>query len=454
MSKIFNFISGSLITCVLVSACIPFGGIGSGGGSLPTPTPTSTVSPSPTPIVGWNPTQSPPVVTGRANSVGFTSDQVGNLYLSYQGIGSLSVYRYGFNQVNPQWQLIAESLNMSLSSYTSSIVITPIGDINLMYLYNTDITTTPVIHYLTALPDKNMFKNILIPRVSQTYTYSGTAAQTPACPAPISHEIEASDASMTTDNTNKQIIAFSDETFYESAAVNVESGVCRAPKYNGGSRLGIYFASDYTTYRQLSDGSVAQVQIVATPNGTSNNLPAFVAYQDGANAGGISVQEIIYNPSSESYEFYYLGGKNFSNGSANYISIAADKNAVPYVAYENSNQLLTVLKYEDTTNTWKPLNSQKITNNITTWISLTIDPKTNLPLVAYQEESLIKVKRYDGESWNIVGSPLPSFTNNYAAYTNLIMRQNNIDSWQPAIVYQATPANVDSSALSIYYYYK
>lgn len=450
--KKFNFramsvtITLSSLLSVIV-ACVPVGGVGSSSGGNPSPTVSPSPTTSPTPASGWSSTVSAPTVYGRANNIGFASDQLGNLYLSYQGESSFTVYRYQFNQTTPQWQQIASTQNMSVSSFYSSVAISAINTINLMYLYSPDYSTRSVIHYLTALPDKIDFSSVSIPRTNQSYSYSGTKSPTPACPAPIVHDLTGSEASMALDTADKQVIAFSDTLQYDKSEVSVESGTCVAPAYNGASRLSVYFDNNYTTYKQLSDGTATQIKIAGTPTRVGNLFPIYVAFKDGANSG-ISVEKIMQ--SGESYTFSYVGNKAFNGSVANYIALAVDKNSVPYVAYESDNQLLYVQKYNGSS--WTIVGSGNTTTGISTWISLAIDQKTNMPYVAYQEGSYIKVKRFDGTSWIQVGSDLTNTPNNYGAYTNIIMRQTTIDTWQPTIAFQATPPSMSSSSLSVMYY--
>lgn len=396
---------------------------------------------------GWIPTDStPPTVDGQANAVGFASDQLGNLYLSYQGDTQLTVYRYLFGQTNPTWTVLAESQNMSLSAYNSSIAVSAINVLNLTYLYTPDPTEYGEIHYLSALPDKINFTNISIPRVLQPYEPKDSG-----CPAGIDHQLMASEAVMTLDSADKQVIAYSDELIFQAQSTKISDTVtCTAQKYNGGSKLGMYFASDYSTHRQLSDGTATQIAITATPVGSFEKAyPLFVAYKDGANNSGISVQKITLD-NTESPTFTYLGSKNFSNGAVNFVSVAADSNGTPYVAYQNKNQTLTVKKFDGLD--WVDVGTNPVSSTISRWISLTVNPKTNIPYIAYQENNKIKIIAFVNGVWSTVGSAIDIPSNIPATYTNLIMRQESLNNWQPTVAFQATPQGSESSNISTYYY--
>jgi hypothetical protein len=448
------YLSSAFTLALLTSSCIPFGGsVGNSPVPTPNPNPTPTPTPTVTPVAtGWNAITSPPTVSGRANNVGFTSDQLGNLYISYQGSESFTIYRYVFNQATLGWQQIASTKSMSLSSYSSSLAISAINTISLTYLYSPTPQVNGQINYLTALPDKIDFTSVSIPRTAQVYSYSGSKHDPePACPAPIVHELAASEAGMALDPSDKQVIAYSDELQYDEVSVDVESGVCKAPYYNGGSTLGVYIASNYSTHTKLTQGPATQIKIVGTPTAVGSKYPLYIAYKDAAHNGGASVQKLTYDSTQlESYVFTQVGNYGFSGDNANYISLTVDTTGTPYVAYESSNQLLTVQKYNGSS--WVAVGNGNITSEITTWVSLSMDIKTNTPYVAYQEGSYIKVKKFDGTNWVPVGGNIPNTPGNYGAYTNLILRQESINSWQPSLAFQATAPSQSTSSLSTLFY--
>ena len=81
-----------------------------------------------------------------------------------------------------------------------------------------------------------------------------------------------------------------------------------------------------------------------------------------------------------------------------------------------------------------------------------MDIKTNTPYVAYQEGAYIKVKKFDGTNWVMVGGNIPNIQGNYGSYTNLIMRQESIDYWQPSLAFQGSLPGESTSSLSTLYY--
>jgi hypothetical protein len=202
-SRHIFYLTSAMTVSLIVSSCVPFGG-SVGNSPVPVPNPTTVPTPTPIPTVtpiakGWNSITSAPSVNGRANNVGFTSDQVGNLYLSYQGSESFAIYRYVFSQESLGWQQVASTQNMSLSSYNSSIAVSAISTINLTYLYSATPQVSGTVKFLTALPDKIDFANSAIPIQLQRYVYNGSVSPAPACPASIEYQAKASEATMTLD---------------------------------------------------------------------------------------------------------------------------------------------------------------------------------------------------------------------------------------------------------------
>ncbi len=297
-------------------------------------------------------------------------------------------------------------------------------------------------HYL----DKVNFTNVKIPQTLQVYS------PIEECPSPIVHQLMASEATMTLDSADKQVIAYSDELNYQTQSVKVSDTLtCNAPNYNGGSKLGVYLASDYSVHSQLSDGTATQISIAATPvSGFGKSYPLFIAYKDGANNGGVSVQKVSLDNILHTQNFDYVGNKNLSDGSAEFISVAADSAGTPYVAYQNKFQTLSVKKFDGTN--WVDVGANPISANISRWISLTINPITKTPYVAYQEDNKIKTITLINQKWQLVGSAIDIPSNLPSTYTNLIMRQESINTWQPALAFQPTPQGSESSFISTYYF--
>jgi|GEM_PF-2386916 len=436
----------ALITAILSAAslpsCIPIGG---NAGSTPfTPVPTPT--PPPIPLVGWqNTSNSLPIVNGRANNIGLASDQLGNLYVAYQGSESLAIFRYVFGQSSPGWEQIASDLNMSLGSASTSIAIDGQFNINLAYLAQESAISKRQVSWLKALPDKIDFSQSSTAQYVQSYEYIGPG--TASCPAPEIHDVTTDQMNMAlAPGGGYQILAYSDTTKYDAVSVQTESGVCISAAYNGQGKLSVFNTNLSDIQTTLTTGTATQVNIAATPTRIGTAYPVYIAYADGAFSGGVSVLKL----NNEGSSWSQVGSTNFSNGPANFISLAVDTTGMPYVAYESSNQLMAIRKYNGSN--WVAVGDPTITTHIATWISLAINPKDNNPYVAYQESGLIKVRKFDGESWIKVGSDLSNTPNNYGAYNVMVMRQSSYTDWQPAVAFQSSPPTAISSNINTLYY--
>lgn len=432
---------GALLAATTLPSCVPIGGNAGNSPFTPFPTPT----PPPIPLVGWqNTSNSLPIVTGRANNIGLASDQLGNLYVAYQGSESLAIYRYVFGQSSTGWQQIANDLNMSLGSASTSIAIDGQFNVNLSYLSQPSIDSKRIVGWLKALPDKIDFSQSQKAQYLQSYYYVGSGIA--SCPNSISHDVTANEVAMAlAPGGGYQILAYSDTTRYITQSTQVESGICVADGYSGEGKLSV-FNTNLLGQKQITPGPVTQVNIAATPTRIGTAYPVYIAYADGAYNGGVSVLKL----DSEGGAWEQVGITNFSNGPANFISLAVDTTGVPYVAYESSNQLLAVRKYSG--NNWVAVGGSTISTHIATWISIAINQADNSPYVAYQESGLIKVRRFDGESWVKVGSDLSNTPNNYGAYNTIVMRQTGYSTWQPAVAFQSSSPTAISSNISTLYY--
>ena len=438
------YLSSAFTLALLTSSCIPFGG-SVGNSPVPTPTPNPTPSPTPTPptppVNGWQILASPPIGGGRANNVGLASDSYGNLYASYQTESSLTVYRYMFNQTTPQWQQVASSLAVSNHSPYSTIAVSNVNDIYLAYTGPNHEAS-----YLRALPDMSGWSSQQI--VQTTLPYEGL----PGCATiqPRSINDDASYVSMALTNSGQQVIAYKDNTYVlaDSQVNPVESdSVCTSPAYNGNGTLSV-FISATMNWNKISDGSVSQVRIASTPNNT-NSYPIYVAYQDNLNNSSITVKKIT-SPLSNSWES--VGQAGFTGYNANYISIAADSNGVPYVAYQDAsnNNKLTVQNF--TNGAWHVLGGTNISTGLASYISLAINAESNIAFVAYQDSGQsnnLFVNQYVPESnvWIPVGGTIQNLNNNYGTYTALTVMPS---SGEPAMAFQNGAQNVNSSLTVMY----
>ncbi len=165
----------------------------------------------------------------------------------------------------------------------------------------------------------------------------------------------------------------------------------------------------------FSEGSATYISLAID----SNNIP-YVAYQDGANSDKATVMK--YSTSTESWEL--VGSAGFSDGSAEYISLAIDSNNIPYVAYRdgaNSNYA-TVMKYSTSTESWELVGSAGFSAGFATYTFLAID-SNNVPYVAFSDSTgSISIMKYNGSVWEYVDQPFNGVSNN----TAIAIDSNNV----------------------------
>ena len=176
----------------------------------------------------------------------------------------------------------------------------------------------------------------------------------------------------------------------------------------------------YVAYQNNRNSNVERKSIVQKFNGTSwetvgisgfsqgisadisiaidkNNVP-YVAYLDGANSYKSTVQK--FNGTS----WEVVGQAGFSAGQVEQTVVAIDKNNLPYVAYRdlaNSNKI-TIQKFNG--NTWNPIGKSGFSVGLADYISMALD--NNTPYVVYKDsgknnESI--VRKFNGTTWEEVG---------------------------------------------------
>ncbi|WP_423149068.1 gliding motility-associated C-terminal domain-containing protein [Rubrolithibacter danxiaensis] len=177
----------------------------------------------------------------------------------------------------------------------------------------------------------------------------------------------------------------------------------------------------------LSDGSAAYTSIAVG----SNNIP-YVVYQDGASFNKVSVK--WYKSSTGTWEV--AGTEGFSAGSADFTAIALDQNNIPFVVYRDAslNYKAVVKKYNSSAKNWETIGAEGFSQGSIAYITIAIN-KDNIPYVSYRDDinsNRITVKRYNSvtSSWENVGAT--GFSAGSVAYTSIAIDSNNM----PYVVYQ------------------
>ena len=127
-----------------------------------------------------------------------------------------------------------------------------------------------------------------------------------------------------------------------------------------------------------------------------------------------------------------VGAPAFSEGSADYTSMAIDSTGIPYVAYKDNSQggKLSVKKFNGTN--WITVGSLGISDGSVRFTSIKLD-SNNFPYVAFDDESLtehLTVVKFNGASWQVVGSA--GFSNGPGGIVSLAIDHTDI----PYVAYE------------------
>ncbi|MBZ0099990.1 MAG: T9SS type A sorting domain-containing protein, partial [Taibaiella sp.] len=134
-----------------------------------------------------------------------------------------------------------------------------------------------------------------------------------------------------------------------------------------------------------------------------------------------------------------VGSPGFTIGNAPFISLAIDKNNVPYVAYLDASfwpSRATVMKFDGIQ--WVPVGNPGFSIIAIDRVSLSVDTN-GTPYVAYTEDKngvRVTVRRFNGTSWVQVGNT--GFTPSPAEYPSLAINKNNI----PYVAYKDSTGQV------------
>jgi hypothetical protein len=140
-----------------------------------------------------------------------------------------------------------------------------------------------------------------------------------------------------------------------------------------------------------------------------------VAYQDGANNFGATVQKLVGG------SWTVVGTAGFSAGQAVYTSLALDSSGTPFVAYADGNAgfAATVQKYES--GSWTVVGTAGFSAGTAFFTSLALD-SMGTPFVAYTDggnSNKATVQKLVGGTWTVVGTA--GFSAGQASTTSLAL---------------------------------
>ena len=200
-------------------------------------------------------------------------------------------------------------------------------------------------------------------------------------------------SAMTIDKYGVPYILFTDSSLYQSVK-----------KYNGSQWIYVGNAGAVGGH----PGSTVSMQI-----DSANNI--FVAYTDQAHSNNVTVMK--YN----GIGWTAIGGVAITSGGASFPALAIDRLGTPYVAFQNNINSVSVMKY-DSSGHWVFVGNPGFSGAYSTNISIAIDT-SGLPIVFFDDYGHsvhASVMKYNGSTWNYVGSPgfspgpmLPYVTGSY-----------------------------------------
>lgn len=151
----------------------------------------------------------------------------------------------------------------------------------------------------------------------------------------------------------------------------------------------------------------------------SNDTP-YVVYGDFANSSKAIVKKFDRN------NWITIGRAGFLSEGVGFITLALDNNCTPYVVYkdEANSYKVTVMKYYGIN--WVNIKSAGVFGSLADYTSIAIGKKGNL-FIIYKDCSnseKVPVKRYDGNSWINIGNT--GFSKGKVSYTDIAKDSDDI----------------------------
>lgn len=189
--------------------------------------------------------------------------------------------------------------------------------------------------------------------------------------------------------------------------------------------------------------SVATGQAQFTCIAIDRSGTPYVAYQDWSLSSEPATVMKYTGAGDTGWEL--VGSADFSAGGASNISIAINRSGTPYVAYtdEANSSKATVMKYTGNgASGWENVGSAGFSDGGANYTSIAIDG-SGTPYVAYEDaghSSRATVKKYNGTTWETVGTA--GFSVGASYNTSIAVAPNGI----PVVVYSDAGISWEASA--------
>jgi len=174
---------------------------------------------------------------------------------------------------------------------------------------------------------------------------------------------------------------------------------------------------NYIGTSAFSDGPADQICMAID----KNNVP-FVAFKD--ESGGFKASIMKYNGTS----WEYVGGRSASSGIvASSISLAIDGNNVPYVAYinENNSNKASLMKYNGSA--WENVGGTTFSVGEVSFLSVAIN-QNNVPYISYRDHSMgykAFVQKYESGAWTYLGSSTTGYSDGASDYNKIAIDKSS-----------------------------
>jgi len=172
--------------------------------------------------------------------------------------------------------------------------------------------------------------------------------------------------------------------------------------------------------KDFSPGPVDGTSIAVNSKGT-----IYASFADATKKFKMTVMKYVEN-------WNYAGDVNAISNNGDITSMVSDSHGVKYLAYSDEalNHAATVLQYDENKDTWSVVGAPGLTPGRADDVSLAVDKNDNLYIAflddtnrSYYNSSKATVMKFNGTSWNFVGTP--GFSMQGVGFVQMVTDNNN-----------------------------